>query len=75
MKNVKQLFPFIAITLLLASINCNNVHAQSRGYLLALSKGDHMLAIVDPVSLKVLSRIPVGSDPHEVIASTDGKTA
>ncbi len=43
--------------------------------LLALSKADHTLAIVDPVTLKVLARIPVGTDPHEVIASTDGKTA
>src|SRR6516225_5227474 len=43
--------------------------------LLALSKTDHTLAIVDPVSLKVVARVPVGSDPHEVIASTDGKTA
>jgi YVTN family beta-propeller protein len=43
--------------------------------LLALSKADHTLAIVDPVSLKVLAKTPVGADPHEVIASTDGKTA
>lgn len=43
--------------------------------LLALSKRDHTLAIVDPVSLKVLAKVPVGNDPHEVIASTDGKTA
>jgi YVTN family beta-propeller protein len=43
--------------------------------LLALSKRDHTLAIVDPVSLKVIARAPVGSDPHEVIASADGKTA
>jgi YVTN family beta-propeller protein len=43
--------------------------------LLALSKADHMLAIVDPVSLKVIARVPVGADPHEVIASADGKTA
>lgn len=43
--------------------------------LLALSKTDHTLAIVDPVSLKVLARMPVGSDPHEVIASADGRTA
>lgn len=51
--------------------------AQStpRQSLLALSKGDHTLAIVDPSSLKVLARIPVGSDPHEVIAAEDGKTA
>ncbi len=43
--------------------------------LLALSKGDHILAIIDPVSLKVIARVPVGPDPHEVIASADGKTA
>jgi YVTN family beta-propeller protein len=43
--------------------------------LLALSKADHTLAIVDPATLKVITRIPVGEDPHEVIASDDGKTA
>src|ERR1700734_2431348 len=43
--------------------------------LLVLAKPDNTLAIVYPSSLKVLSRIPVGSDPHEVIASTDGKVA
>ena len=43
--------------------------------LLALSKHDHTVAIVDPASLKVIAKAPVGNDPHEVIASTDGKTA
>jgi YVTN family beta-propeller protein len=43
--------------------------------LLALSKADHILAIIDPVTLQVIARVPVGSDPHEVIASADGKTA
>ena len=43
--------------------------------LLVLSKRDHMLAIVDPVTLKVVARAPVGQDPHEVIASADGTTA
>lgn len=43
--------------------------------LLALSKHDHTLAIVDPTTLKVIARAPVGADPHEVIASADGKTA
>ncbi len=43
--------------------------------LLALSKQDHTLAIVDPADLSVVARIPVGDDPHEVIASSDGKTA
>ncbi len=43
--------------------------------LLVLSKGDHTLAIVDPSTLKVVARMPVGEDPHEVIASSDGKFA
>jgi YVTN family beta-propeller protein len=43
--------------------------------LLALSKRDHTLAIIDPSSLKVIAKAPVGNDPHEVIASSDGKTA
>jgi YVTN family beta-propeller protein len=43
--------------------------------LLALSKHDHTLAIVEPATLKVVAKAPVGNDPHEVIASTDGKTA
>jgi YVTN family beta-propeller protein len=43
--------------------------------LLALSKRNHTLAIVDSATLQVISRVPVGADPHEVIASADGKTA
>ncbi len=43
--------------------------------LLVLSKQDHTLAIVDPSSLQVVAKMPVGNDPHEVIASADGTTA
>ncbi len=43
--------------------------------LLVLSKQDHTLAIVDPANFHVVARIPVGDDPHEVIASADGSTA
>jgi YVTN family beta-propeller protein len=43
--------------------------------LLVLSKTDRTLAIVDPASLNAVARIPVGNDPHEVVASSDGKTA
>lgn len=60
--------------LLSAAIDLRGQTAQSRK-LLALSKADHTLAIVDPASLKVLAKMPVGADPHEVIASTDGKMA
>lgn len=43
--------------------------------LLALSKADHILAIINPVTLQIIERVPVGPDPHEVIASSDGSTA
>jgi YVTN family beta-propeller protein len=43
--------------------------------LLVLSKHEHTLSIVDPATLKVIAHAPVGQDPHEVIASSDGKTA
>lgn len=43
--------------------------------LLVLSKQDRTLAIVDPATLKVVAKVPVGDDPHEVIASADGRTA
>jgi YVTN family beta-propeller protein len=53
------------------------LHAQStpENALLILSKQDRSLAIVDPASLKIIAHIPVGDDPHEVIASADGKRA
>jgi DNA-binding beta-propeller fold protein YncE len=68
-KNMKFLTCSVAI-LTLAISPC---FAQEN--LLALSKGDHTLKIIDPSSLKIIASIPVGEDPHEVIASADGKTA
>jgi YVTN family beta-propeller protein len=46
-----------------------------RESLLILSKHDHTVSIVDPTTLKIVAKIPVGNDPHEVIASSDGNTA
>src|SRR5580704_1901597 len=43
--------------------------------LLVLSKTDQTLAIVNPVTVQVIARVPVGNDPHEVIASADGRIA
>jgi YVTN family beta-propeller protein len=43
--------------------------------LLVLAKGDQTLSIIDPGNLKILGQVPVGKDPHEVIASSDGRTA
>jgi YVTN family beta-propeller protein len=62
---------------LCAALAAGEAAAQStpRAALLALSKQDHTLAIVDPATLKSVARVPVGEDPHEVIASADGRTA
>lgn len=43
--------------------------------LLLLSKAERTLAIVDPLTLQVIARVPVGPDPHEVVASGDGRVA
>src|SRR6185503_4991498 len=63
----------LAIVLAL-SLDCK-AQATPRRSLLALSKANHTLSIVDPATLKIVASIPVGQDPHEVVASTDGKTA
>jgi YVTN family beta-propeller protein len=43
--------------------------------LLILGKSDQSLSIVDPTTLAVLAKLPAGPDPHEVIASDDGRFA
>jgi YVTN family beta-propeller protein len=65
------------VVLILGVLIAGGIQAQDapRNTLLVLAKGDNMLAIVDPSSRQVLARIAVGNDPHEVIASADGKTA
>ncbi|MEJ1237221.1 YncE family protein [Chryseolinea sp. T2] len=73
MKNHNIATTFSAVLYFVCMMNC---HAQTgKKLLLALSKADHTLAIVDPATLKVLGRVPVGIDPHEVVASSDGKIA
>jgi YVTN family beta-propeller protein len=77
MKKILFKFGVATAALYLAGCSLTACNAQStpKRSLLALSKTDHTLAIIDPATLKVLTRIPVGTDPHEVIASSDGKTA
>jgi YVTN family beta-propeller protein len=59
-------------TIVVASTAC----AQSpSSTLLVLAKSDNTVAIVDPATLQVLARVPSGPDPHEIVASDDGKVA
>src|SRR5437870_5623369 len=80
MKKLRShMFRLIAVNVLLVTFiytatSCNAQSTPKRS-LLALSKTNHTLAIVDPATLNIIARIPVGEDPHEVVASTDGKTA
>ena len=51
-------------------------HAQAASpALLVLEKGARSLAIVDPAKLEIVARVDAGDDPHEVVASEDGRFA
>jgi YVTN family beta-propeller protein len=49
--------------------------AATNSALLILNKIENTLAIVDPVTLRVLGKVPTGEGPHEVVASADGRIA
>src|SRR5450631_3317253 len=72
---VRLITVFIILIIWISSATKSYAQSTPARSLLALSKTDHTLAIVDPVSMKVIARVPVGSDPHEVISSADVKTA
>lgn len=67
----------VAAALLIACVAPAELCGQSTasGSLLVLAKADQTMAIVDPATFRVLSRVPTGPDPHEVVASTDGRVA
>lgn len=49
--------------------------AANSSHLLVLNKAGNTLAVVDPESMRVVARVPVGAGPHEVITSRDGRFA
>lgn len=65
----------LAALALLAGLTPLTAQSTPSHALLALSKTDLTLSIVDPATLKVVARMPSGPDPHEVIASSDGRFA
>jgi YVTN family beta-propeller protein len=74
-KWTRSLIPGVAFAVFLCMVQLGAAQSTLRRSLLALSKHNHTLAIVDPATLKVIARLPVGPDPHEVIASSDGSKA
>ncbi len=79
MKKLNYHLSGFAVTVLLAItiFSGSDCTAQStpKRALLALSKANHTMAIVDPGTLQIVAKVPVGIDPHELVASADGKTA
>ena len=43
--------------------------------LLAISKVEHRLSVIDLATLTIVAHYPVGPDPHEVVTTPDGRTA
>ena len=75
-RNIRSLISVLVFLIIWVSpVMDGNAQSTPNRALLALSKADHTLAIVDSETLEIVARVPVGEDPHEVIASTDGKTA
>jgi YVTN family beta-propeller protein len=74
--SARQMFVYGFGLLGLALMAANFSAAQTPSpALLVLEKSDDSLAIVDPANLKIVGRVPVGLDPHEIVASADGKVA
>ncbi len=73
--SIRSVAPVLFLATLIFTSVGSIAQSIKQSYLLALSKGDHTLAIVNSSTLKVIAKIPVGPDPHEVVASSDGKTA
>jgi len=72
---IKSIAPPVVAAFLLAAI-AGHVSAQrSSSRLLVLNKEDATMVVVDPESGSVLGKVGVGQGPHELVVSTDGKTA
>jgi YVTN family beta-propeller protein len=75
---LRKLFVAASFSILITQFllaNTGAAQTQKSSTILALSKGDKTLSIIDSKTLKILYTVPSGPDPHEVIASSDGKMA
>jgi YVTN family beta-propeller protein len=74
--NGTRMAMFMHLAVVLSALGAVFAAAQTKApTLLILEKRDRALAIVDPISLQIIARVPTGEDPHEVVASPDGKFA
>ncbi|MGA2301317.1 MAG: YncE family protein [Candidatus Acidiferrum sp.] len=71
----RRTFAFVFSVLLCSGAALLNAAETSPTALLVLAKTDQTMFIVDPATQTIVGRVPAGPDPHEVIASADGKFA
>jgi YVTN family beta-propeller protein len=64
-----------AAFLVVTSLASGQERSTPKQTVLALSKQDHTVSIIDPSIMKIVATVPVGDDPHEIVASSDGRTA
>jgi YVTN family beta-propeller protein len=75
-ENLKKISREWLAALVFLAVPWNFIAAQTPSpALLVLDKEDNMLSIIDPATLKTVTRIPTGEGPHEIAASDDGKWA
>jgi YVTN family beta-propeller protein len=72
--SARRIVTFVLFACCVSLALASRAQAQD-SLLLVLEKSDNSLAFVDPSSLKILGRVPSGPDPHEIVASSDGKLA
>jgi DNA-binding beta-propeller fold protein YncE len=65
----------LVCAVLVAMAHAAAAQAPPGGRLLVLLRNASALAFVDPATGKVLGRVPVVTDPHEVAVTPDGRTA
>jgi len=64
----------LILAAVLVAVVCTS--AQQRGpRLLVLNKEDATFTVINPETAAVLATVPTGEGPHELVTSTDGKTA
>lgn len=72
-RNVFRPTPPVLVALLLAAACADAVADPSR--LLAVDRDGNQLLVIDPATMTLLHRVDVGTGPHEVVGSADGRLA
>lgn len=75
MKRFGNILAFTVVGIMFVFKSYVIVIGQTKPVLVALNKAEANMAIIDPATMTVKGKVPVGDGPHEVVLSADGKTA